>query len=169
MATTKTTGQLPAGFVSPYKRVAMEERIDDSLACIATLTNQSLADIKKLAFQLGFPKQGPAWVSSDLIAQLLYQHGLIGKEYQEVSSTAALPDVAILLVDYNADTEIGRHVVWHHLRGTPERQAFSYLVDVASWLPVEQQVTTDFTHLQMNPPQYYIEITPRPDGSHKRK
>lgn len=167
--TGHTKGALPAGFTSPYPRVAMEERIDDSLACIATLTHQSLAQIKKLAIQFGLPPHGPAWVGSNLIAQLLYQHGLVAKDYQEVASTAALPDLAILLVDYNLETEIGRHVIWHHLRGTPERAAFSYLIDCAPWIPVAQQVTTDFTHLKMNPPQYYLEITPRPDGSHKRK
>jgi len=147
----------------------MEERIDDSLACVATLTGQSLADIKKLAVQLGFPKHGPAWVGPDLIAKLLNQYGLIASDYKDVASIDALPDLAILLVDYDAKTEIGRHVVWHHLRGKPEREAFHYLIDVAPWTPVEKQITTDFSHLQMNPPQYYIEVAPRPDATAKRK
>lgn len=169
MAAAKPTGQLPAGFVSPFKRVAMEERIDDSLACVATLTGQSLADIKKLAIQLGYPKHGPAWVGPDLIAKLLNQYDLIASDYQDVASIAALPDVAILLVDYDPKTEIGRHVIWHHLRGKPEREAFHYLIDVAPWVPEDRQVTTDFSGLQMDPPQYYIEVTPRPSASPKRK
>lgn len=169
MAAAKVIGQLPAGFVSPFKRVAMEERIDDSLACVATLTGQSLADIKKLAVQLGFPKHGPAWVGPDLIVKLLNQYDLVASDYKDVASIDALPDVAILLVDYDPKTEIGRHVVWHHLRGKPEREAFHYLIDVAPWIPVEKQITTDFSHLQMNPPQYYIEVAPRPDASTKRK
>lgn len=169
MAAAKNTGQLPSGFVSPFKRVAMEERIDDSLACVATLTGQSMADIKNLAVQLGFPKHGPAWVGPELIAKLLYQYNLVASDYKDVASIDALPDVAILLVDYDPKTEIGRHVIWHHVRGKPEREAFHYLIDVAPWIPVEKQITTDFTHLQMNPPQYFIEVTPRTDGAQKRK
>jgi hypothetical protein len=60
-------------------------------------------------------------------------------------------------------------VVWHHLRGKPERPAFHYVLDPSNWLPTDKQVTTDFSHLQMDSPQYYIEVAPRPDASAKRK
>ena len=118
MATTKVQGQIPPGYVSPFKHVLMEERIDDALACVAMLTSQSLADIKEQAYKFGLPKNGPAWVYNEMIAKLLFQWGLVGSEEKEVSDLAAMPDVAILTVDFNAEAQFGRNVVWHHIRGT---------------------------------------------------
>lgn len=169
MATIKPNNGLPPGYVSPFKRVEMEERIDDALACVAILTKQSLADIKKLAFQHGFPEHGPAWVNDPLIAKLLYQLGLVGSEYKQVDSISALPDVAILLSAYSQVTEIGRHVVWHHVRGTPELAAFHYVIDPAGWIDPKHHVTTDFKHLKLEKPIYYIEVTQRPDMTRKSK
>jgi len=170
MATAKTdNGQLPSGYVSPFKRVQMEERIDDGLACVAILTNKPLEQIKELAYQLGFPKHGPAWVDEALIAKLLFQHGLVSSPWKEVASAAAMPYIAILMVDYNPATEIGRNVIWHHVKGTDTQQAFSYIIDPAHWLDPKHHVTTAFGHLAMKPPMYYLEVTPRPDGSKKAK
>ena len=168
MATTKPNG-LPPGYVSPFKRVQMEERIDDALACVAILTNQSLADIKKLAFQHGFPEHGPAWVNDLLIAKLLYQHGLVGSEYKQVDSLSAMPDVAIVLALYNPQNEIGRHLAWHHVRGTDKQAAFHYVIDPAGWIDPKHHVTTDFKHLKLEKPIYYIEVTQRPDLTRKSK
>lgn len=171
MATIKPNdGKIPPGYVSPFKHVQMEERIDDALACVAILTNQSLADIKKLAYQHGFPEHGPAWVGDPLIAKLLYQHGLVGSAYKQVDSLSAMPNVAILLADYSPSTEIGRHVVWHHIRGTAEQTAFHYVIDPAGWLDPKHHVTTDFKHLKLDQkPIYYIEVTQRPDLTRKSK
>lgn len=169
MATIKNNGQLPPGFVSPFKRVEQKERGDCALAAVATITNHTLEQITELAYQHGYPRFGPAWIDDTLIAKLLYQHGLIGSEWKEVASAAAMPYIAILMVDYNPKTEIGRHVVWHHVKGTDTQQAFSYIIDPAYWLDPKHHVTTDFSHLGMKPPLYYIEVTPRPDGSKKAK
>lgn len=169
MATTKPNNGLPPGYVSPFKRVEMEERIDDALACVAILTNQSLADIKKLAFHHGFPEHGPAWVNDPLIAKLLYQHGLVGSEYKQVDSLSALPDVALVLVNFNPVDDISRHLVWHHVRGTPKQSAFHYVIDPASWIDPKHHVTTDFKHLKLEKPIYYIEVTQRPDMTRKSK
>jgi hypothetical protein len=87
--------------------------------------------------------------------------GLVATDYKEVTSIAALPDVAILLVDYDAKTEVGRHVVWHHIRGSKDQVAFHYVVDPAFWIPEHQRVTTDFRHLS---PAWYIEVTASKSG-----
>lgn len=169
MATTKVQGHIPPGYVSPFKHVLMEERIDDALACVAMLTSQSLADIKEQAYKFGLPKNGPAWVYNDLIAKLLFQWGLVGSEDKEVSDLAAMPDVAILTVDYNAEAQFGRSVVWHHVRGTEEQPAFNYILDPAGWIDEKHRITADFKHLKMVPPFYYIEVTPRADTAMGRK
>jgi hypothetical protein len=169
MATKKdfnSGGVLPDGFTSPFKRVQMEERIDDAFACIATLSGRTLADVNKLAVQLGYPQSGPAWADHALITKLLHNLGFTSGEYEDVTSMAALPDVAILMVDYQPALDSGRHVVWHHVRGTKEQPAFSYVIDVASWLKPEQHITSDFRHMRMDP-SWFIEVKPRANGKSK--
>lgn len=162
-------GSLPPGYVSPFKREQMVERIDDSLCCVAMLTNRTLSEIKEQAFKFGLPRTGPAWVFNDMIAKLLFQYGLVGGEYKEVDSLSGMPDVAILMVDYNRETDIGRHVVWHHVRGTPEQAAFHYVIDPLAELDPKHHRTSDFKHLQIEAPIYYLAVSPRPDTTMARK
>jgi hypothetical protein len=166
MATSKNLsgGKIPDGFVSPFTRVEQRERNDDALACIATIAGKTLDEVTTLAVQLGYPKHGPAYVTNALITKLLHNLGLKGGEYQEFVSVDAMPDVAILAVDYQGEaTDLSRHVVWHHVRGTPGQQAFSYVIDPAPWLAEKQQRTADFGHLSLSP-AWYIEVTPRGKG-----
>jgi hypothetical protein len=137
----------------------MEERNDDALACIATLVGTSLAEVTKVAVSVGYPERGPSWMDNQLITRTLAALGLVGGEYQEATSIDALPHVAILLVDYDLKTEIGRHVVWHHVKGTAATPSFSYIIDPGPWLPAEKAITADFKGLKLTPPLYYIEIT----------
>jgi hypothetical protein len=160
MASKAVNTGLPEGFVSPFKRVEMRERMDDSLACIATLTGRTLDDVTKLAIEFGLPPYGPCFVDEDMIAKLLMNLGnLVATKYKDFVSIDALPDVAILLVDYDEDTEIGRHVVWHHVRGSKDRPSFRYILDVGSWIPDTDHVTTAVTAYS---PAYYIEVTSKP-------
>jgi hypothetical protein len=162
MATTNNKGALPEGFVSPFKRVAQEDRFDDALASVAILTSKSLAEVRKQAEQYGLPKTGPYWLDIDMIAKLLMNlGGLVATDYKEVTSIDALPDVAILLVQWDARTEVGRHVVFHHIRGSKDQAAFHYVVDPAFWIPEHQQVTTEFSHLA---PAWYISVTATKSG-----
>jgi hypothetical protein len=163
-------GAMPADFQSPFARVAMDHpRGDDALACVATLTGQSLEEITKLAVQMGYPPDGPAYVANaGLLTRLLHNFRLAADDWQEVTSFDALPDVAILMVDWHSSLEYGRHVVWHHVRGTETYPAFSYILDPRPTLPVEQQLTTNWSHLRLEPP-WYLEIRPQPTGATKRK
>lgn len=165
MATSKpNNGELPSGFQTPFKRVQMKDRNDDALACVAMLTQRSLEDINKLAVTLGCPAHGPYWIDDLMVGKLVYQYGLVASGYKEAASISMLPDVALLMVDYDQNTEIGRHVLWHHVRGTPTQQAFNYIIDPADWIDSKHHISTNFPHLKIGPaPIYYIEITPRRD------
>jgi hypothetical protein len=170
MATQPTTpGQIPTGFKSPFKRVPMAERTDDAFACIATLTGKPLAEIMKLAYEFGYPKHGPGYCSIGLIQQLLSEFSLIGSDYDTVNTISALPDVALLLADYDPETELGRHIVWHHVRACVEFQAFHYAIDVGFWVPPEFQVTRDFSFVQLNTPLWFIGVTQKPTPAAKGK
>lgn len=168
MATSKKTngGTFPEAFVSPFKRVQMTERNDDALACVATLSGRTLEEVTKLAIQLGYPKHGPAFVDNKLLTKILYNLGLTGGEYQEVPSLDALPDVAIVMIDYREEDDLGRHVVWHHVRGNDKHPSFSYFIDVAGWVPESAQVSTNWSHMKVDP-AWFIEIKPRANGKGK--
>jgi hypothetical protein len=170
MATSKNLsgGKIPDGFVSPFTRVEQRERNDDALACIATITGKTLDEVTQIALQKGYPKHGPAFVTNALITKVLYELGFTGGEYVETPSIAHLPTVAILSVDYQgADSDIGRHIVWHHVRGTDAYPSFSYVIDVGDWVPEAQRITSDFSHIRFNP-SWYIEVQPRTNGKSKK-
>lgn len=165
MASKQINSGLPQGFKSPFNRVPMKERMDDSIACVSTVANRSLEEVTKMAFDMGLPQHGPCYVTHDMIARLLMKAGnLVGSKYKEFEKFDLLPDVAILLIDYDEDTEIGRHVVWHHVRGTPEQPAFHYVIDVGHWIDPADHVTTAVKNLA---PAYYIEVSAKAPGRAK--
>jgi hypothetical protein len=165
MASKPINTGLPQGFQSPFKRVQMAATMDDSMACISTLTGRNLEEVMKMAAEMGLPQHGPYYVSEDMIAKLLMKAGgLVGSKYKEFDEFDLLPDVAILLVDYDEETEIGRHVVWHHVRGTPEQPSFHYAIDVGQWVDPADQVTTAVKAFK---PAYYIEVMAKANGRGK--
>jgi hypothetical protein len=165
----KTHAILPEGFVSPFTRVEMQPgvRIDDGLCCVAMLTNQPLAALTQLAYKLGVPEHGPTWVYSSMLIKMLAEFDLAGVE-KEINTIDALPDVALITANYNPDTQYGRWVLWHHVRGSDEMSAFHYVIDPAYW--TGQGITNDFKAL-LTPKQpiYYIEVNPRSSAKAKAK
>ncbi len=158
-----TNGTIPTGFVSPFKRIPMTGTHDDLLACAATLCNKSMEDVKKMAVTLGMRANGPFTMDETLFRKIMFNLSPYAvSDYKDFKSVAALPDVCVLCVDYDAD-ETCRHVVFHHVRGTADvTPAFSYAIDVGNWTDPKQQITTDFNHLRMEP-AWYLEITQRPN------
>lgn len=159
-----TPNELPAGFVSPFKRVemALNIRIDDGLACVAMLVNQPLDKLMKLAFQLGLPEHGPAWVYPDLLRKILHQYDLVGSEDLEVPTVDALPAVALITADFQPAYDHGRWVLWHHVKGKGDLPSFNYVVDPAYWLDPKLHIVRNFEHLlAAKQPIYYIEVTPK--------
>lgn len=164
MASAKTNnGQLPPGFVSPFKRIEQEGTHDCLLACAAILCNATLANVKKMAVTLGMRANGPFYLDEVLFRKIVFNlSNLAVSDYKDLLSIDALPDVAVLCVDWLEHEGTSRHVVWHHVRATESRQAFSYCIDPAQYIQPTQRVTTDLTHLNLNKkPNWYLEITPR--------
>ncbi|RYF55088.1 MAG: hypothetical protein EOO27_22000 [Comamonadaceae bacterium] len=148
---------LPTGFVSPFKRVPMEGRVDDALACIAILTGHTLAQVTEEAIAIGYPAHGPAFPTEAQIAMLCMKlGGLVATKYKEFKTWLALPEVALVYVDWSDDMEVGRHIVCHAVRATEDRKAFRYLIDPAHWLPAERHFTTS---LELVEPDYFIGIS----------
>lgn len=169
MATSKLNPpkEIPEGFVYPFKRVPQEERIDDSLACIATLTGQTLETIRNQAFTLGLPKHGPAWVDQKMIAKLLAQYGLVASDWKEAMTTDALGMVCLLSVDVKND--YGRFVLWTHFKGNDKFESMSMICDVGNWIDEKQHLTREWKHINITFPLYYFEITQKPAVASKGK
>ena len=145
-------------FTSPFGRIQQTERLDDTFACTAMVVRKPLTEVAEAAYRLGYSKHGPAIASETLIAKLLMELGqLVASKYLDFHTWEALPDVAIVYVDYDQDMEIGRHILWHHVRASGPQNALSYVIDPAHWIKPEQGATTD---LKRYKPDWYIEIRP---------
>ena len=145
-------------FTSPFRRIQQTERMDDAFSCIAMVVHKPLAEVAEAAYRLGSPKHGPAIATDTLIAKLLMELGqLVASKYLDFHSWEALPDVAIVYVDYDETMEIGRHILWHHVRASGAQTALSYVIDPAHWIKPEQGGTTELKRYR---PGWYIEIRP---------
>ena len=166
---TKPGAVFPDGFVSPFTRVEMQPgvRIDDGLCCVAMLTKQPVQALMQQAYHLGVPEYGPAWIYPSMLISLLNVHDLVGVQ-KEATVIDQLPDVALITADYNPETEYGRWVLWHHIRGTETQQSFNYVIDPNCW--GLSPFTKDFKGLLTSKqPIYYIEVTPKPVNKGKAK
>lgn len=152
------TALAPSNFQPHFKRVAAgEDRHADVYCVIASLVGngKTLDDIRKEAETLGVPKTGPyyPYIDGDLIAKILAAHGLVATVWKEVKDFKELPDVAIAMVDYDADWEVGRCVVFHRMRSQDGKTIQAYCVDSATGKPA---AITDLTGLI---PSWYLGVT----------
>jgi hypothetical protein len=167
MATTippPSSGQLPTG-KSPFTRVAQLGTHDDLLGCAATLCGKTMEEVKKMAVTLGMKANGPFYLDEGLFRKILFNlSNFAVSEYKDFTTVEALPPLCVLMVDFatQAEGDVFRHVVFHHVKASPEFPSLSYVIDVAPWVDAKQQVTTDLSHLKMEP-AWYLEITQRPN------
>ena len=162
-------GQLPSGFVSPFRRVPMEGTHDALLAIAATLTGKTMVDVRKMAVTLGMRANGAFFLDEGLFKKILFNISpLAVSDYKDLTSVAALPDVCVLCVDYSTNDESSHAVLFHHVKGTPQQAAFAYIIDPATWVDSSKQITTDLSHLNLKP-AWYLEITQRPNPNGKGK
>ena len=167
MASSLTHKPLPEKFKVPFKIVVQETRHDDALAAVGTITGKTLAEIWTAAYKLGLPKAGQYFVSEDLIAKLLIQHGLVSTKWKEFTSFDAINGVALLWADtVGDDPEVsGRIIIYHHVRETADYKAINYCIEIAETDPAKQIVT----NVQRFAPSSYIDIAPQGKPGDKGK
>lgn len=190
-ATVKPT-DAPAAL--PLIRVQQSERGDDALACIAMLCKLPLTKVTEMAYTMGYPKFGPAYVPDDMLAALVMKGGeWVAKNYKEFESFEVLPPIAILHVDYSEELDIGRTVLWlrppestelskpqpsvvtsakqqvHQLGiGSPVELAHGLVIDPAFWIKPAQQVLTGAAILHFVP-SWFMEIAMSPQSAQALK
>jgi hypothetical protein len=152
MATTpQAATNPPPGFQPTFKRVPQSTDFDCAFACIAMIVNKPLAEIREVAVdKFKLPAHGPFWVTEELVSQLFAHFGWVSTVYKEVSASTELPDLAVLMVDYDAETEIGRHVLFHRQRGAVGKPNVEYVIDPGYWVEPVQQIRTDVKDIALS-------------------
>ena len=146
------------GFKPAFARVQQAENFDCVFACIAMLCDKTLAEVKEVAItKFKHPRHGPYWVTESQIALLLAHYKFVSTVYKAIE-TKPLPEIAILLVDYDAELEIGRHALFNRgsvvdTKGVALTK--EYVIDPAHWIAPEQQVRVTWQSLN---PAWFIGI-----------
>ncbi len=130
----------------------MTHDFDSLLATIATITGKSSPeDIKKIAVEKQLlPAHGPYWSGDDvLIAKIFAALGWVSSVWKEAGSLAELPSLALVLDDYDEETDLGRFVMFYRqLVNPPSKQEVSVLLDPAYWLAPEQRIRRDLKDIK---------------------
>ena len=143
MATASVATTSPAqGFQPAFKRVAQSNDFDCAFACIAMIVNRPLDEVRKVAIErFKHPKHGPyVYMNDELIAKLFAHWSFRSTAYIETNGVASLPDVAIGLVDYDSESDVGRHVVFVRQPGATGKPSVEYIIDPAYWIEPNKQV-----------------------------
>lgn len=152
-----------------FNRVAQAGRHDDIFAVIAMLGGTSLDNIRQQAEVFGLPQIGPYYMhlDGDLIAKLLTSRGLVGTVWKESpKGFVDLPDVAIAMVDYDADWEVGRCILYHRLPGDHPSKVTQYVIDPHPHADAKLHIRTDLSGLNCS---WFIGVHPAPATKAKGK
>lgn len=159
MVTIPTTvTSSPAGFQPAFKPVTTQDRHACALASVAIIGGTTLDDVWKKAEELGLPKTGPYnhVIDGDFLAAMLAKYGWVATVWKECTKVSQLPDLCIALVNYDADWEVGRHVVFHRAKASHDAKIVEYAIDPTPGKP-EVVVRTDLAELA---PAWYIGVHP---------
>jgi hypothetical protein len=136
----------PTTFTPAFPFVAQTNDFDDVFACVAMLSGKKIEEVRGIAIaKIRHPPRGPYYYGETQIAALLAQLGFVATVYKDVGSVSDIPDVAFLLVDYNPDMEVGRHILFHrakasHASGT----TVEYALDPAVGCKPADRIRTSF-------------------------
>ena len=147
------------GFTPAMKRVPQSNDHDCAFACIAMIAGKTLEEVRATAIKLfRHPEHGPYYITESLINSLLAHYGWVGTVYKPVTSPiSGLPDLAILMVDYDEEVELGRHVVFHRMSCAGQKPSIEYVLDPGYGQPEEKKIQTDLKKLM---PSGLIEVHP---------
>ncbi|MDN7586623.1 hypothetical protein [Burkholderia seminalis] len=141
-----TVESTPTTFTPAFAYVSQTNDFDDIFACAAMLAGETIEEVRDIAIaKTKHPARGPYFLDEQRIAALLAAMGYVATVYKDVDRVSDIPDVAFLMVDYNADMEIGRHILFHrakasHASGT----TIEYALDPAPWCKPAERVRTNF-------------------------
>jgi hypothetical protein len=141
-----TVESTPTTFTPAFTFIAQTHDFDDVFACAAMLSGKTIEEVRDIAIaKTKHPARGPYYLGETQIAALLAQLQLVATVYKEISRVADIPDVALLMVDYNTDMEVGRHILFHRAKASHATgAAIEYALDPAPWCKPADRVRTNF-------------------------
>lgn len=147
-----------AGFQPAFKPVTTQDRHACALASVAIIARTTLEDVWKNAEELGLPKSGPYnhVIDGDFLAALLAKYSWVATVWKECTKVSQLPDLSVVLIDYDNNWEVGRHVVVHRAKASHDAKMVMYAIDPTAAKP-ELQIRTD---LDVLAPAWYIGVHP---------
>lgn len=135
----------PTSFTPAFPFVAQTNDFDDVFACAAMLSSKKIEEVREIAIaKTKHPARGPYYLGETQIAALMAQLGLVATVYKEISRVSDIPDVALILVDYNDDMEVGRHLLFHRAKTSHAPGTVEYALDPAPWCKPVDRVRTNF-------------------------
>jgi hypothetical protein len=144
-----TVESTPTTFTPAFPYVAQTSDFDDVFACAAMLSGKKIEEVRDIAIaKTKHPARGPYYLGEPHIAALLASLGFVATVYKDVDKVSDIPDVALLLVDYNADMEVGRHILFHRAKASHSSgTAIEYALDPAPWCKPADRVRTNFKNV----------------------
>ena len=126
------------------KLVTQETLTDCGLACVAMVSGQSLATVRKVAIkELGYPKDGPYTTTHENLFKLLAHFGIGHGKKAPFKSLAAMPSLAIMETRKMPSTGNSHLVVFERLPDGDER-----VLDPGFWL--KQQERRDWNRIKLD-------------------
>lgn len=126
------------------KLVTQETLTDCGLACVAMVSGQSLATVRKVAIkEFGYPKDGPYTTTHENLFKLLDHFGIEHGKKVPFKSLAAMPSLAIMETRKIPSTGNSHLVVFERLPDGDER-----VLDPGFWL--KQQVRRDWNRIKLD-------------------
>ncbi|WP_207005331.1 hypothetical protein [Trinickia mobilis] len=139
----------PTTFTPAFPFVAQTNDFDDVFACAAMLSGKKIEEVREIAIaKTTHPARGPYYLGETHIAALKAQLRLVATVYKEISRVSDIADVALILVDYNDDMEVGRHILFHRAKAShASGSTIEYALDPASWCKPADRVRTNFKNI----------------------
>lgn len=126
------------------KLVTQETLTDCGLACVAMVSGQSLATVRKVAIkELGYLKDGPYTTTHENLFKLLAHFGIGHGKKAPFKSLAAMPSLAIMETRKMPSTGNSHLVVFERLPDGDER-----VLDPGFWL--KQQERRDWNRIKLD-------------------
>ena len=126
------------------KLVTQETLTDCGLACVAMVSGQSLATVRKVAIkELGYPKDGPYTTTHENLFKLLAHFGIGHGKKAPFKSLTAMPSLAIMETRKMPSTGNSHLVVFERLPDGDER-----VLDPGFWL--KQQERRDWNRIKLD-------------------
>ena len=131
----------PLDFEPAFHRVAQTNQWNSAIACIASVVNKSIDEVRLVAAkQSKRPTNGRWSVTGKLIPELFDHYDWwAASRYRTANTVSDLPDVALILLSKKPD----HLALFHRQKFEDSRLPVCYLINPAHGIPADQQYLLD--------------------------